>query len=207
MQTQANDTTTTATEAATVNAAQPVPSIETVSAITTEAADATAKAKAAQRAKREAASPKPATPAKPAKRAASKPAPASHAKPEQAADKRAAKQAFADELRAYASRFYANASLAAHKLHPAPRDLYISRAVNPVQIANSISARDESGLALLLSQSKAGAFDPVKLAFDVGILSRLASQSLVAYIGESDSFALTARGATVARAIVKRATA
>ena len=160
------------------------------------------KPRAAKQAKPEAA------PAKPVKLTAEQRQAATDAKRASAEAQRTERQADIDALRDTARRFYAGASLAAHRAKPSPRDAYVARAVSPAQQCRDgvLTPRDESGLALLLSGAdKAGTFDPMRLAFDVGILSRLASVDLVAYVGASDSFTLTEAGRNRARAIVKRA--
>lgn len=142
--------------------------------------------------------------AKPTK-AAAKPV---QPKASEADGQRAERQAEIDAMRATAARFYNGASLAAHKAKPAKRDEYKARAISPVQrpAGGNPSARDESGLALLLSKSdNGGTFCPVACAFDLGILSRLAAINLVAYDSASDSFKLTESGMQRARNIVKKA--
>lgn len=122
------------------------------------------------------------------------------------ADAITARQAELDSLRAYAATFYAGASNVAHKSKARGRDEYASRALQPVQIANSLSVRDEAGLALILSKANgSGVFDPVSIAFDLGVLSRLASRQLATYNPQADTFTLTQAGLSTARGIVKRA--
>lgn len=109
-------------------------------------------------------------------------------------------------FRSLASAFYAGASLAAHRAKPSPRGVYSDRVLNPAQRCRDgvLTGRDESGLALLLSgASDTGSFDPCALAFDVGILSRLASVDLVTFA--NDTFSLSDTGRERATAIVKRA--
>lgn len=137
------------------------------------------------------------------------------AKPKQArADQRAKREATASaradelaKLREAARAFYNGASLAVHARRAAPIDVYAARVLEPVQRpANGIpSVRDESGLALILANVAGDgvSFDPVKLAFDVGIISRLSALSFIETDGAA--FRLTKAGAERARIVIKRA--
>lgn len=108
--------------------------------------------------------------------------------------------------RATAATVYAGASLTAHKRDTGPRDIYAARVLSPVQSIGKSgpTTRDESGLHLLATNSKAGVFCPVALAFDIGALSRLASGGFVAFDKARDEFKLTATGAERARNVAKR---
>jgi hypothetical protein len=145
---------------------------------------------------------KAAKPAKPAKPAAAKPAPVVvAAKP--AVDAEAKRCA---DLRALAATYYNGASVAAHQRKPAKRDEYANRITTPVQRigGSGPSARDESGLALILSGAKRdGSFDPCALNLDLGIASRLASVGMLTFA--SDTFTLTKAGRERANLVVKRA--
>lgn len=160
---------------------------------------------AAKPAKR-ASKPKAAKPAKPAAPVAATPAVvAKPAKPDNTAAIAADEKRCAD-LRALAATYYAGASNAAHQRKPAKRDDYASRITTPVQrIGNGgPSTRDESGLALILSNAKRdGSFDPTAINLDLGIASRLASVGMLAFA--NDTFTLTKAGRERANLVVKRA--
>lgn len=118
------------------------------------------------------------------------------AKPDQSAA-RAERQLVIDTQRAAVSTFYSGASLTVHSKRAASRTLYIDAAVKqPMQIGPSgASTRDESLLALIGRHAdKAGAFDPVALAADRGVISRLASGGFLSFDNKADTFALTATG-------------
>jgi hypothetical protein len=88
-------------------------------------------------------------------------------------------------MQAFTRRFYAGASSAAHsKLPPKLADA-LARVASPVQRAKSLSERDTAALALAACLADAsGAFCPTLGAFDLGILSRLASLGLLSVTGE-----------------------
>lgn len=119
---------------------------------------------------------------------------------------RNANQARLDALRTEARAYYSSgASLAVHKAKPAPLDVYASRVLDPVQrAANGATVRDESGLAIILGNvaDDGVTFDPVALAIDAGILSRLASLDFVTTDGRT--FSLTPAGAERARNVVRK---
>lgn len=141
---------------------------------------------------------KPAT-VKPAANVAAKPVAAAIAKP--------SRSEIADACRAYVSRFYAGASLTAHHKKPCALSVYTARIAKPVQIcANGVtSQRDHSLLALIASKAdaKTGAFDPVAILADAGVISRLASVGYLTMRG--DTCTLTDTGAERARIVAKQA--
>ena len=85
-------------------------------------------------------------------------------------------------------------------------DLLTADSRQPVQrAANGASPRDESLLSLIASRSdaKTGAFDPVAIVADLGVISRLASLGYITMRG--DACTLTDTGAERARLVAKRA--
>lgn len=106
------------------------------------------------------------------------------------------------------SAFYATASLTVHKAKAASLDTYVSRVTTPVQrvaTGGGTTERDHSMLVLLHNNSKAGVFDPVALACDAGVLSRLASVAFVSYDAKAQAFSLTAAGTERAKLVIRKA--
>lgn len=142
---------------------------------------------------------KPAATVKPVAAVAAKPViAASGTKPDRVA--------IAAECRAYVAKLYSGASLTVHHRKPCTLSAYTSHIATPVHVCGSSGAsqRDHSLLALIASKADAsGAFDPVAILADLGVISRLASVHYLAMRG--DTPVLTDLGAERARLIAKRA--
>lgn len=123
--------------------------------------------------------------------------------------KRSERAAVLEAHRATVSRFYAEASLTVHKRKAATLDTYAARVQHPVQriaTGSGPSERDQSLLALIHANSdKAGTFDPVALAADAGVISRLASIAFITYDAKAHTFSLTAAGRERAAVITRKA--
>jgi hypothetical protein len=142
---------------------------------------------------------KPAT-AKPAANVSGKPA----AKPV-AADK-PDRQAVINECREAVAKHYNEASLSVHSKRPCAAAVYIERIAKPVQKCGpaGTSTRDESLLALIASKAdKAGTFDPVAIAADAGVISRLASVGFISLNSDKQPV-ITTTGSERARLAAKR---
>jgi hypothetical protein len=115
--------------------------------------------------------------------------------------------AIADACRSFVSRFYNQASLSVHTRKPCTAATYAAHIAKPVQKCGpaGTSARDESLLCLIASKAdaKTGAFDPVAILADAGVISRLASVGYLTMRG--DACTLTDTGAERARVAAKRA--
>ena len=141
---------------------------------------------------------------KAAKPATSKPV-AAAAKPV-AADNKPDRAAIVSACREHVAKLYNGASLSVHSRKPCTAAAYASHITKPVQrAANGASPRDESLLSLIASRSdaKTGAFDPVAIVADLGVISRLASLGYITMRG--DACTLTDTGAERARLVAKRA--
>lgn len=120
---------------------------------------------------------------------------------------RTERQAVLDTHRSTVARFYNGASLTAHKHKACTFDNYAAVCSTPTHRCgpNGTSERDHSMLALLLANSKAGVFDPVALACDAGVISRLASVAFISYDSKAKTFALTALGTDRAKLVTRKA--
>lgn len=144
--------------------------------------------------------------AKAAKPATVKPA-AAPALPVVAATVKPDRSAIIDACRVHVAKLYNGASLTVHAKRAAPIGAYIAVIKSPNHKCgpSGASTRDESLLSLIASKSdaKTGAFDPVAVYADIGVISRLASIGYIAMRG--DAVTLTDSGAERARLVAKRA--
>lgn len=112
----------------------------------------------------------------------------------------------AAECQSYVARFYNGASLTTHSKRPCNAAAYAAVLKQPTHKCgpNGASSRDESLLALIASKAdKSGAFDPVAILADLGVISRLRSIGYLELRG--DTATLTDTGAERARLVAKRA--
>lgn len=133
------------------------------------------------------------------------------AKPVTPADKAAAvaeRTALIGGARKLVSSVYTGSSPVIHSSKPGKHGDYAARCINPVQTVrdcdiNQNTQRDDSLLACLhhYADAKSRAFDPVKLACDLGAISRAASTGAIRYTPETDTFALTDTGGARAKLI------
>jgi hypothetical protein len=149
---------------------------------------------------------------KPATRNVAKAAKASAAKPVKPATPANAEAPAAsrfDAHRTTAKAFYSGDSLTVHSRKPGKAAAYLDRIRNNTHSTSVATARDESLLAVIHRNNNAGAFDPVALGADLGVISRLASLGYITVrgTGENATPALTNTGAERARIVANRKTA
>lgn len=102
--------------------------------------------------------------------------------------------AIAAAARTIAAAGYNGPSLSVRHGNPKLAAL-IARVKSPVQIADSLTVRDLSGLAAIKSVAdESGAFNPLLIKLDAGVCSRLASRGLIGLNADESGLRLTDAG-------------